>query len=262
MIPTWPFSVLGEAPHVLACRDLPPIEVLVLDSGVDATHPALAGRVAAAYHIEIENDRPRVVEISPNTNNDVFGHGTAVAGVVCGLAPNARIVDVRVLGANGVGSGPALLEGLRFAVENRKSKIVNMSLAAKVSKDTVLGLCETAYYANQIIVASKRNNAFFGGIGFPAEFSNCISVDTESFPTQYAFKYQQDSIIEFEAHGEEVVVPAPGGGYTTKTGTSFATPAVAGICALLVGAYPELRPFELKTLLRAWSVNPPPQGAR
>ena len=58
------------------------------------------------------------------------------------------------------------------------------------------------------------------------------------------------------APSDEVTVAAAGGGYTTKTGTSFATPAVCGLCALLVGAFPDLRPFELKTLLKK-NAKPP-----
>ena len=55
--------------------------------------------------------------------------------------------------------------------------------------------------------------------------------------------------IEFRARGEDVRVAAMGGGYTTMTGTSFATPTVSGICALLRGAYPDLQTFEVKAIL-------------
>ena len=72
--------------------------------------------------------------------------------------------------------------------------------------------------------------------------------------SQFDVIFQNDHIIEFAARGEEVVVAAPGGGETTMTGTSFATPAVSGLCALLVGAYPDLRPFDVKSLLRAFAI--------
>ena len=261
----WPFAIVGERPPELAVKDLSPVTVAVLDSGVDATHPDLAGRVVSAYRLEGDEEQPQLIEVPSDTNNDVFGHGTAVAGIICRLAPNARIVDVRVLDNHGCGSGQAMLAGLRIMVEgkrNNKPRIINLSLASRAKfKQEIFDLCETAYNANQIVVASKRNIPL-GDYGFPAELSNCISVDSDTFPTPYTLEYLSDSIIEFAAHGEEVVVPAVGGGYTTQTGTSFATPAISAICTLLVSAYPGLRPFEIKTLLRALSVNPPPTGTR
>jgi subtilisin family serine protease len=87
--------------------------------------------------------------------------------------------------------------------------------------------------------------------GFPAELSSCISVDVGRFETALKVQFQADHAIEFVGHGEDVKVAAAGGGYTTMTGTSFATPAVSGLCALLVGAYPDLRPFDVKSLLRS-----------
>ncbi len=92
-------------------------------------------------------------------------------------------------------------------------------------------------------------------MGFPAEFSNCISVDNKAFVSPYEFVYRPDTVIEYAANGEEVVVAAAGGGYTTMTGTSFAAPTVSGLCALILGAYPALRPFELKTILKAYAVT-------
>jgi subtilisin len=86
--------------------------------------------------------------------------------------------------------------------------------------------------------------------GFPAELSSSIGVDLGNFLSQFHLKFRPDHAIEFIAHGEDVTVAAAGGGYTTMTGTSFATPAISGICALLVGAFPDLRPFEVKSILR------------
>ena len=63
-------------------------------------------------------------------NADLYGHGTAVASIICGLAPNPRIIDIRVLDTLNVGSGEALLAGFRYAVA-QKIRILNISLAAK-----------------------------------------------------------------------------------------------------------------------------------
>jgi subtilisin len=89
--------------------------------------------------------------------------------------------------------------------------------------------------------------------GYPAEFTGSVSVDSAQTERLLDLLYHAGEIIEFAARGEEVEVAAPGGGLTTKTGTSFAGPLVAGLCALLLGRRPDLRPFEVKTLLKAYA---------
>lgn len=237
----------------MAGRDLSPLEVSVLDSGVDATHPDLEGRIVDAFRIDMVDGKPSPVEIGAGTNNDAYGHGTGVASIICGIAPNVKIVDIRVLGSDNKGSGQALVEGLKMAVR-RNSRLINMSLAASANfSQSIFPICERAYHRGQILVASKKNMPL-ADMGFPAEFSNCVSVDNESFPSPFHFKYQPDEVIEFAAHGEQVPCAAPGGGYTESTGTSFATPTVCGIACLITGAYPMIRPFELKTLLKHFAM--------
>jgi subtilisin family serine protease len=239
-------ELVGRATH--------PIDVAVVDSGIDATHPDLASRIAGTYSINTEGDEPQIVEHAVPANQDCFGHGTAVASIIARLAPNARLVDVRVLEPGNQGSGAALVAGLRL-VTARRWRLVNMSLAATGRFATVLNeLCETAYRQNQVVVASKRNSPFTD-LGFPAEFSSSISVDRGNFPTPYDIRYLDGSPIEYAAHGDEVVCAAAGGGYTTKTGTSFATPVMTALCALLLGAFPDLKLFELKTILKAYATG-------
>jgi subtilisin family serine protease len=246
-------SALSAKLRELPSHNLEPVAVAVIDSGVDATHPDLSGRIERAVSIEQFNEEYEVVEATASQNADVYGHGTAVASIIAGMAPNARIVDIRVLDAQNVGSGEALVAGLRYAVQ-RKMRIINMSLAAKARFMSVLNsLCETAYRQNQLVVAARRNMPLVDD-GFPAEFSSCIGVDIGKFLSQFDVKFRKDHAIEFIAHGEEVTVAAAGGGHTTMTGTSFATPAVTGLCALLVGAYPDLFPYDVKSLLRAFAI--------
>lgn len=243
-------AALASSLEDLAGRDLEPLDVAILDSGIDATHPDLAGRISAAYQVEVVDDQARVVASSLQDNNDVFGHGTAVASIVAGIAPNARLVDIRVLGPDNSGSGLALIAGLQWANELR-CRVINMSLAASAKYSAQLhALCESAYRRGQIVVAAKRNMPLVDN-GFPAEFTSVISVDRLDLGRLTEVHYLADSIIEFAAPGTNLTVAAPGGGHTVKTGTSFATPAVSGVCALLLGGYPDLRMFELKSLLKA-----------
>jgi subtilisin family serine protease len=238
-------------PEALGGVRLKPVEVAILDSGIDASHPALRGRIVAAFRVEGGRRKP-AVRPARRKNNDDYGHGTAVASIIARIAPNARLVDIRVLGPDNQGSGAALIEGLRFAVE-RGSRLINMSLAATGEFAADLrALCETAYYRNQILVAAKRNMPLVDN-GFPAEFSSCIGVDNRAFPTPFVFRFMPGQVIEYAAQGTEIAVAAPGGGYTTSTGTSFATPTITGICARVLGAYPDMRPFEVKSLLKLFA---------
>lgn len=234
----------------LPARRLAPIDVVVIDSGIDARHPDLAGRIAAAFIVEMNGGSARVAEHPPDSDADLFGHGTAVASIVASVAPNARIIDVRVLGADNAGTGDALVAGLALAVE-RRWPVINMSLACKASfAGRLHELCEQAYRQGQTVVAAKRNMPLVDN-GFPAELSSCISVDRARFRSFFELRYRPDEPIEYVARGELVRVAAQGGGYTVKTGTSFATPAVSGLVALLLGADPSLRSFEVKALLKA-----------
>jgi len=232
-------------------KPLQAVDVAILDSGVDATHPDLAKREIRAFQVECEDGKPPAIrDVPAATNNDVYGHGTAVASIIANIAPNARFIDIRVLGEQNIGTGDALVAAVERSVKERW-RVINMSLAASASVGQRLApLCERAYYQNQVIVAARRNQPIEDD-GFPAEFSSSIGVDLEAFPTPFEFLFRGGRPVEYVAQGDQVRVAAAGGGYTVKSGTSFATPAIAGLCALLLGAFPLLRQFELKTVLKA-----------
>lgn len=236
----------------LVARQLEPVDVAVVDSGVDTSHPELEGRIARALAVEMDGEAPTLVDKPLGENLDAYGHGTAVSSIICRIAPNARITDIRVLNVGNVGAGKALVRGFEYAVENRY-RVINLSLAATAKfAPQLCELCEKAYRQNQIVVAARRNMPLADN-GFPAEFSSCISVDVGKFPSGMEVQFREDHAVEFVGHGEDVKVAAAGGGYTSMTGTSFATPAVSGLCSLLVGGNEDLRPFDVKSLLRAFS---------
>lgn len=238
----------------LAESRLAPVDVAILDSGIDQTHPALSGRIADAWSVDASGSRATVAPL-PAANNDLFGHGTAVASIIAGIAANARLHDIRVLGSGNTGAEEALIAGLEYAVGEGWT-VLNLSLAAR---DTLRGplarICERAYYSGQIIVAARRNLPI-GGDGLPAELSSCIGVDIGEFEGLHVFGFRMGFPIELIAPGRGVPAAAAGGGWTTVTGTSFATPAISGLCALLVGAYPDLQPYEVKAVLRAKAAAP------
>jgi subtilisin family serine protease len=263
---TLPKGLLTRALEVpierLRKRKLAPVTVAILDSGIDGSHPDLAGRVVRGMIFEAaENGEVTSRESNPRKNNDVYGHGTGVASIIARIAPNASFIDVRVLGGQNSGVGDVTIAGLEHAVRS-EANLLNMSLAVSEKYvPSLAALAEVAYRRGIVIVASRRNMPLQDE-GFPAALIPCVGVDNEGKGPEGNWLYRNE-VIEYSAHGVEVPVAAHGGGYTTMTGTSFATPIMCGHVALLLGAHPGLRPFEVKALLKAMAMNAlPPRASR
>lgn len=235
------------------------IEVAVIDSGIDASHPRLAGHVSRGCTVT-KNNRGEIVirEVEARNNRDNYGHGTAVAGIIADLAPAARLVSVKVLDDYNSCSGDVLIAGLKWALD-QNIRLLNMSLTTSKpsSVPQLLALCERAYVQNSIIVAARRN---FGDMGCPAMFSSVLSVDREQYVEKLRVHYRPHNMIEFDARGTQIKVLAPGGGYAIQTGTSFATPHVCGMVALLLERFPLLTGPEVKSALMAFSKSSAPTG--
>ena len=242
------------ASHTRGCTG----EVAVIDSGIDALHPRLAGRISRGCTVAA-NKRGQIIirEVEGPKNRDNYGHGTAVAGIIADLAPSVRIVSVKVLNEYNSCTGDVLIAGLKWVLD-QNIRLVNMSLTT--SKPAYIpklrDLCERAYVQNTIIVAARRN---FGDMGCPAMFSSVISVDREDYIEKLRVHYRPKNMIEFDARGTQIKVLAPGGGYAIQSGTSFATPHVCGMVALLLEMFPGLTAMEAKSALKAFSESLPPE---
>jgi subtilisin len=220
------------------------VRVCILDSGVDAGHPRV-GELEGAVVVAKGEDGDLTVRDEPE--GDAAGHGTACAGIVRSLAPEASLFSVRVLGAGFKGSGPVLLEGLRWAVE-QGFDVINMSLSTTKREFAALlhELADIAYFQRTVVVASAHNMPVES---YPWRFSSVISVGSHELPDPLAYFYNPSPPVEFFAHGVDVDVAWVGGGSLRSSGNSFATPHISGICALVLGKHPELTPFQLKSVL-------------
>ena len=244
-------DVLNESLPDLRNIRLKPVSVAVIDTGVDSSHEVLRKCVCGAWEFIEENGEIVKRSLPLRSNNDDAGHGTAVASIIAKIAPNARILDFKVLNANFSGTGKVMMAGLRAAI-NSDAKIINMSLACLAKyREELSALLEDAYQKHKIIIASKRNVPKVDDLGFPAELSSCISVENHFFDNNPFFvEHIDEQPIEFAAHGENILVAENGGGYYRLTGTSFATPTVSGNVALLLGKFPELELYEIKSVLK------------
>jgi subtilisin len=226
------------------------VRVCILDSGVERGHP-LVGEVDGAVAVSIGEDGEAVVE--EDDEGDLCGHGTACAGIVRSLAPDCRLFSVRVLGAGYTGSGRVLLAGLRWAIE-QGFDVINMSLSTTKQEFSVIlhELADSAYFRRSVLVASAHNMPVDS---YPWRFSSVISVGSHERADPLEFFYNPSPPVEFFARGVDIEIAWLGGGTIRASGNSFATPHIAGICALIVGKHPQLTPFQLKSVLHLTATN-------
>jgi subtilisin len=226
------------------------VQVCVLDSGVELDHP-LVGHVDRSVAVLRGEDGE--LEVVEDDAGDLCGHGTACAGVIRALAPDAEIGSVRVLGEGYKGGGEILLHGLAWAIE-QGFPVVNMSLSTTRTKyvERLHELADRAYFRRCVLVASAHNMPVES---FPWRFASVISVGSHEDADSLTFYYNPSPPVEFFGRGLDLDVAWLGGGTLRCTGNSFATPHIAGICALILGKHPELTPFQLKSVLYQTASN-------
>jgi subtilisin len=230
------------------------VTVGIVDSGVEGDHPSVAGRLKESLAVELHGDAPEVVETEAT---DLFGHGTACAGIVVGMAPDVEIVSMRVLGPDLKGKGLAFAAGLETLI-NRPVNVANLSLSSKSEALLPLfhELADDAYFKRVVLVSAANN---VSGPSYPSLFSSVISVAAHSEPDPWRFYYNPEPPVEFGAWGLDVPVAWRGGGHTVGTGNSFAAPHITGLVALILSKHPGLTPFEVKAILAAVADNERPE---
>jgi subtilisin len=226
--------------------------VAVVDSGIDADHPALEGCVEVDNGVMIRTTPDGTEDIN-GPHDDSFGHGTACAGIIHTLAPQARITSVKVLGAGLSGKAVAFLRGLAWAIEQRFD-VINLSLGT-TRRDWALPfyeLCDEAYFQNCFLVTAANNVT---RPSFPSLYAAVTSVACNLATDALRFHYNPDPPTEFLARGIDVEVPWLDGGWSVGTGNSYAAPHIAGIATLIRSKHRELRPFQVKAILSATAAN-------
>lgn len=228
------------------------VTVAVIDSGIEGNHPAVGGKLVRSVRVDVEGDEAEVVDDNPV---DVVGHGTACAGIIHALAPEADLVSVRVLGRNMRGKGIAFAYGLDWVIQ-QGIPVANLSLSSR-SEDLYASfhdLVDQAYFANTMLICAASNTP--GQVSYPSLFSSVISVAAHDVPDPEALFYNPHPPVEFGAWGVDVTVAWRGGASIIGTGNSFATPHVAGLVTRIRSTFPSATPFEVKALLAASAREP------
>jgi subtilisin family serine protease len=228
------------------------IKVAVIDSGVDASHP-LVGRVAGGVVVEPDDSAPGGARIVEKEHEDLFGHGTACAGIIRKAAPDCDLYSVRVLGARLSGRGTSFAAGLKWAID-AGMHVVNMSLSTgRMTYFAVFHrLADEAYFRNTVLVCAVNN---VPAPSFPSQFSSVISVAARDGDDPFTIAYNPAPPVEFGAPGIDLQVAWLGGRMMRSSGNSFACPHVTGLVARMLSKHPGLTPFQVKTVLHAVAEN-------
>lgn len=257
----------------------PNIVVAVIDTGVDLNHPELASLLVpgtdkvnlgvnptppAGFHFEGDFNG-----VDNNPQDDV-GHGTHVAGTIACLSNNAagvagvtwncKIMPVRVLArivnntnssdVRGTGSAADIAAGIRWAVDNG-ARVLNLSLGG--TTDTQVERDAIAYAVSRgVVVVAAMGNAFLRGnpTSYPAAYPNVIAVGATDSADHRASFSQTGPHIDIAGPGVGVLSTMWDNGYTTMSGTSMASPHVAGVAALVLSCNPSLTAAQVGDILR------------
>lgn len=268
--PQWELTAVGAQQAWTLSRGAG-VTVAVLDSGVDTTHPEFAGRIVDGY--DMTRDEPIVA----GDHRDEVGHGTHVAGTIAaaddgkgttGVAPQAKIMPVRVIGAAG-GGNDVVVDGIRWAVAHG-AKVLNLSLGADAQKfltadGPVCDAVAEAVKAGAVVVAAAGNDGNkTNTLSTPAGCPGAISVASADEYLNTAYYSVFDSTIAVAAPGSRIVSTVPTNlwsevsspiGYGELTGTSMATPIVSGIAALLLSQDPSRTPAQIREIISSTAVD-------
>ena len=235
----------GQAADAIARGRGRGVKIAILDSGVEAAHPALAGLVLSD-DIAIVEDAGRLKAVAGD--GDLFGHGTAVAGIVRRVAPEAEIGSIRVLGEALTARTAMIAEGARQAIE-RGYHILNCSFGCSIPEHVLKhkSWADEAYLRGVHVVAAC-NNHDLGKPEWPAFFTSVLAVNMARDGADADLFYKGGHLVEFSARGVDVEVAWRDGATKKVTGSSFAAPRVAGMLACLLSEVAGIRPTQAKAL--------------
>ncbi len=251
------------------------VTVAVLDTGVEASHPALAGRLAGGFDF-VDFDA------APNEEGRVgdagYGHGTHVASLVAQVAPGARIMPIRVLDAQGVGNIWVLAEGLLHAVDpdgvpgtDDGAQVINLSLGTTRPTQLLEDIIERVSCGDDYddddddgdddvvrcaaqggaVVVSAAGNSGDTTRQYPAgeQHSGALAVAASAENGTLASFSTRGDWVQVAAPGELIYGAVPGGAWGVWNGTSMAAPMAAGAAALLRSRFPEWKPSDVTSKL-------------
>ncbi len=208
------------------------VKVAVIDTGIDCTHPDLQCDFSAGTNI-----------VSPGSDPmDDNEHGTHVSGTIAGrgnggplgVAPKATLIPVKVLDADGSGSLSDIVAGIDWAA-NAGVDVINMSLGGPSGSTALQRAVQKALSSGVVVVCAAGNSGPSPDtVGFPGGYPGVIAVAASDKNDAVASFSSRGDAVAFIAPGVNITSTVPGGGTKVLSGTSMASPHVAGLAALAV----------------------------
>lgn len=228
--------------------------IAAIDTGVLAGHPALAGVVAPGGFDFVDDDMDPsdtangIDDDGDDETDEGAGHGTMIAGIAHLVAPNARILPIRVLNDDGFGKTFDLAKGIRYAVDHG-AQVINLSLGLSSSCWVIGHEVDRAYQQGVVMVGAAGNDGIENAL-FPARDSDVLCVTgLDSLDVKADFS-NWDSTVDLSGPGVGILAPYHDGEYAIGAGTSFAAPFVAGQVALVLSTNPALSTAEVYDVAR------------
>lgn len=240
------------------------VVIAIIDTGISLDHEDLVEMIwhnskedsAANRNNGIDDDNNGFIDdyqgwnfVSKNNNpKDAAGHGTHVAGIaaaaannsngIAGIAWNSKIMAIKVLNDNGIGTDGDIIDGIRYAADNG-AKIINLSFGQLSSSDSLDEAVQYAYNKGCIIVAAAGNDGV-SNFEYPASFNNVISVASTDKNNQRSSFSNFNNMVDVCAPGGDgepsdrgdIYSCVPGNSYGYRNGTSMSVPLVSGLAAL------------------------------
>lgn len=211
------------------------VKVAVLDTGIDLDHPDLQANITGGKNT-----------ISPGkTPDDDNGHGTHVAGIIAGVdnaigvigvAPGASLYAVKVLNRQGSGFTSDIIEGIQWSI-SAGVNVINMSFGTPSDSQALHDALISAYNSGIVLVAAAGNSGPGDNtVLYPGAYSEVIAVSATDSSDAIASWSSRGPQVELAAPGVNISSTYKGGGYKTLSGTSMASPHVAGVAVLVIAS--------------------------
>ncbi|MDM5340114.1 S8 family serine peptidase [Fictibacillus enclensis] len=226
------------------------VKVAVIDQGVDRNHSELKGQVVKSVNVD-----------DPMNQALPDFHGTHVSGIIAakkgngiggyGVNPSAKILSYDVFDRGGGAYDYSIADAILRAVKDG-AKVINMSLGGYASSPLIEEAVKTAVKANVIIVAAAGNEET-DELSYPAAYEGVISVGSTNAKNKLSWYSNYGPSVDIVAPGENVYAPLydyeKKSTFETMSGTSMATPVVAGTASLILSKYPTLKPAQVEYIL-------------
>jgi subtilisin family serine protease len=234
------------------------VQVAVVDTGVDLTHPDLRGKLVRGTN---------VVDGRKSAADD-NGHGTHVAGIIAartnnlvgiaGLTWRNAVMPIKAMGADGSGTTFAVADGIIEAVD-RGARVINLSLG---NYATSAFLRDAVLYAerHQVVLVAAAGNDDSGQSSYPAAYPEVLAVAATTRAGAVAGFSNYGPYVDVAAPGDGIASTYKGGQYAMLSGTSMATPHVAALAALVCGVNPRLTAAQVRAVITSTATDIGPAG--